>query len=139
MATIDSSLNDSRLNASYISPLSYSMSLIIKGQKMIVSFVIGLLDISGPSAIVGRIVAVIIWVAINTILWARRISHICVKVLKFLPSLADLDVSTTIVRIMSHIGIFAPFLISHQIPKTLVLLMLCCRLEFPSLTRQPQL
>lgn len=75
---------------------------------------LGVLNREGPSAIAGLVIAVVVWVAIQFIFrrWARP--HVGIEKREILPSHADTNAASSVVRKASHLGI--PATAKHPVP-----------------------
>jgi len=99
-------------DAEFISPIGYALGASIPCDEPRVSPVALLFSPTRPSAVFWTVVSV--WVnAINRVsLWAW--THVLKKVLKGIPSLADLDTSTAIVGVVGKLRVVATA--SHRKP-----------------------
>lgn len=103
---------------SYLSgPLSKSQGFPLMSYKHRASSISALFAAGGPSAILGRIITI----AIDAIerFTVRPVTHICKEILEQLPSFANLNAPTPVIRVTNTTGGPAPG--KHSAPDTMYL------------------
>ena len=107
--------NRSVRNIAFLSPGRYGLGHAINGQHDAVSAVPHVLGMSGPLAVTGLVVPVVV----NPIELSplRLLAHVFQEILKKLPSLADRDTSPSIPFVITSSRILAAVL--HLLPGTI--------------------
>lgn len=78
----------------FIAPLLHCLSFAAPRKKTVVASIISLFFSRGPSTIIRRVVAIIVYAVKRTSFWRR--SHIGVEILEGLPSFAYADSSSSV-------------------------------------------
>lgn len=113
-ASLQYFLRDTKLSR----PFRERHSSVLVGDKMVIPFVVSLFESDSPSAIFGRVWAIVVN-AINGMLWRWARPHVSVKVLERVdPASAHCNTARAIVRIIRRFGICASAL---DMPPTSVL------------------